>query len=711
MNNISIESLLNLVRERGGGRDEHFFLEFESLVHKLVEGVSIWNSDGNLLYANPSAKKHFGIDDSSQELINCMDVIVRMCDYKLTPISNKTFPVSKMLRGEPCDNDTLIGVSFENRQSWFHLNTYCASEKSVEGSVVCLTHEVSELVLRSQDLSQSAYYDSLTGLPNRLMLNDKIKTAVAHSKRSGHILAVCLMDLDGFKPINDTLGHEAGDEVLKVTADRLLENVRGEDTALRLGGDEFVLLINDLNTDDECVLALNRVLASIANPIPYGESVCSVTASIGVTLFPNDPSGVDKLLRHADQAMYKAKEKGKNSFELFDPTLASRNRANQNTLAIMAKALKNNQFQLYYQPQIDCQTGDVVGVEALIRWNHPILGVRSPGEFLPLIEKDDMIIDLGNWVISEAVAQIQKWEEDGINLSIGINISARQLLHKEFKSSLEKLYKGPLHKKVNPVELEILETAALEDMKSVARLINDSRKLNFSFALDDFGTGYSSLAHLKHLSVDTLKIDQSYVRDMLDDPGDLAIVQGIFGLSKAFNTKVVAEGVENIDQIMMLIGMGCKVIQGYAIAKPMPSDKFVKWFKNYNSNPVWQTALDRYPSRGQFELLVIEVAHRNWFEQIQMALRNGEKIPSLEDYDNCKLTAWYHGEGSRQYSHMARLHEMDANHRKVHQEHQRLCEQIDKNDEISAMLTIRELNELNNSLIVAIHQFRFQETL
>ncbi|MBF0357055.1 MAG: EAL domain-containing protein [Magnetococcales bacterium] len=711
MNSIAPKSSHNLISEIFIGNEEDCYNELELIGNQLTDGISVWNSDGNLLYANPNAKKHFKIDHSFQGPINCMDVMVRMCDFKHTPMTNKTFPISKAIRGEICDQDTIVGVNFDNKQEWFHFNVYALPGNSHDSSILCMTHEVSELVINSHDLSQSAYYDSLTGLPNRILLNEKVKTAIAHSKRSGHMLAVCLMDLDGFKPINDTLGHEAGDEVLKVTAERLLESVRGEDTALRLGGDEFVLLINNLNTDDECILALNRVLISIAQPIPFDKSVCSVTASIGVTLFPNDPSGVDKLLRHADQAMYKAKELGKNNFELFDPTLASRNRANQNTLTMMAKALEKKQFQLYYQPQIDCQSGSVVGVEALIRWNHPILGVRSPGEFLPLIEKDDLIIDLGSWVISEAMSQLKKWKEKGISLTIGINISARQLLHKDFKSSLEKFYHELSDKEDNPIKLEILETAALEDMKSVARLINESRKLNFSYALDDFGTGYSSLSHLKHLSVDTLKIDQSYIRDMQDDPGDLAIVQGIIGLSKAFNTEVVAEGVENIDQIMMLIGMGCKVVQGYAIAKPMPSDIFIQWLENYNSNPVWQTAHDRYPSRGQFELLVIEVAHRTWFEQIKTAFRNGEKIPSQESYETCKLTAWYHGDGAEHYSHLTRLHEMDANHRKVHQEHLKLCDQVANHDEISAMLTMGKLTELNNALIVAIHQFRFQEKL
>ncbi|MGN7611477.1 EAL domain-containing protein [Magnetococcales bacterium HHB-1] len=546
------------------------------------------------------------------------------------------------------------------------------------------------------------------------MLNDRMKTAIAHCSRNAQILAIGLLDLDGFKPINDTLGHEAGDEVLKVTADRLRENLRGNDTALRLGGDEFVLLINDLSSEDECILVLNRILSTIAKTISIGESTCQVTGSMGVTLFPHDSSAPGILLRHADQAMYKAKERGKNDFEMFDPTLASRHRANQGTLKRIAKGLEKGQFELHFQPQVNCATGEVVGLEALIRWNHPVLGIRSPGEFLPLLEKDDMIIEVGNWVIDEALSRWRRWRKEGIHLKIGINVAARQLLHKGFEDTLKRVHSALPPGCSVPLEIEILETAALEDMNSVARLINNCRKLGFTFSLDDFGTGYSSLAHLKHLSVNALKIDQSYVRDMFDDPGDLAIIQGIIGISKAFNAKIIAEGVENIDQIMMLIGMGCEVIQGYAIAKPMHGDKIPEWLAKYNSNPIWQAARDGYPSRGQFELLVIEVAHRHWFEQIERAMKQGVvktgKMPHLESYEQCKLTAWYRDQGTQNYGHLALLHELDAVHHKTHQKYQQLCEQIAAHDEISASMTIKELNELNNALIMVINQLRFQKT-
>nr|CRH05627.1 putative Diguanylate cyclase/phosphodiesterase with PAS sensor [Candidatus Magnetococcus massalia] len=685
------------------------------LCQTMVEGISIWYADGKLCYANDAALKLFGLVEAPQTSLHYTEIMTRMFDHNRASMTNETFPLSRTLRGDKTESNTLIGTTVKHLPIWFHLNAYpiTNSDQSLAPLILCVAHEVSDVVERSLNLSQSAYYDNLTGLPNRSLLHDRIKTGIAHSKRNGQILAVCMMDLDGFKPINDTYGHEAGDEVLKVTASRLLENMRGDDTAVRLGGDEFVLLINDLKSEDECILALNRILSSVSQPTPFGDAVCQVTGSMGVTLYPNDSSEPDTLLRHSDQAMYKAKERGKNDFEMFDPTLASRHRANKSTLSRIAKALDKKQFKLFYQPQVNCQTGEVVGVEALIRWDHPVLGIRPPGEFLPLVEKDDTIIALGNWVIGEALAQWQRWQAEGLDLTISVNISARQLLHKGFGETLQRVHASLPNGHSNPLELEILETAALEDLNSVARLINNSRQMDYKYALDDFGTGYSSLAHLKHLSVNTLKIDQSYVRDMLDDPGDMAIVQGILGISEAFNATVVAEGVENIDQVMMLIGMGCQVIQGYAIAKPMSHEKFAAWLANYNSNPVWKAARDTYPSRGQFDLLVIEVAHRHWFEQIQRSLQhnptNTAQMPPLESYDQCKLTSWYHGEGSKHHGHKALIHDMDANHRKVHDKYKRLCEQIDQKDEISAMLTIKELQELNNTLITAIHQLRMHD--
>ncbi|MBF0187920.1 MAG: EAL domain-containing protein [Magnetococcales bacterium] len=696
---------------------QHLLRTIETLCREMNEGVSIWDGDGQMLFANPTAQRQFSIGKEQESSLHYSEITGHLFDSHGAAMTHERFPLAQAVHGEAIEQETVIGIKREHQNVWFQLNIYplpSPQENAPKKLFLSLAHEVSEAVERGRDLSQTAHYDALTGLPNRALLNDRMKTALAHCTRTGQILAICLLDLDGFKPINDTLGHEAGDEVLKITANRLLENMRGNDTALRLGGDEFVLLINDLKSEDECVLVLNRILASIAKSITIGESVCTVTGSLGVTLFPNDPSDPGILLRHADQAMYKAKEHGKNDFEMFDPTLASRHRANRSTLARIAKAMQKKQFELHYQPQINCATGRMVGVEALIRWNHPVLGIRSPGEFLPLLEKDDMIIEVGNWVIQEALAQWRLWKAEGIDLTIGINIAARQLLHSGFGEMLKTVHASLPEGEANPLELEILETAALEDMNSVARLINDSRRLGYTYSLDDFGTGYSSLAHLKHLSVDALKIDQSYVRDMLDDPGDLAIVQGIIGIAEAFDAKIIAEGVENIDQIMMLIGMGCEIVQGFAIAKPMPGDKISAWLTNYNSNPIWQTARDSYPSRGQFEMLVIEVAHRHWFEQIERAYRDGAiekgRMPTLESYDQCKLTSWYLGEGAAQHGHHSLLHAMDVNHRKTHEKYQQLCDQVARHDGISASLTLKELNELNNTLIMAIHQLRFKES-
>ena len=451
--------------------------------------------------------------------------------------------------------------------------------------------DITRRKLAEDKMRQIAHFDALTGLPNRLLLADRLDQAIAQNQRNKKILAVCFMDLDGFKLINDSLGHEAGDLLLKEVGARLQTLLRGSDTVARLGGDEFVMLISDLNSEDECSQALQRILHSIASPYTLiGNTLSEISVSIGVTLFPADNSDPDTLLRHADHAMYAAKQAGKNCFQLFDARMEQRLQARQETLRRVARGLTAGQFQLHYQPKVDCRNNQVIGVEALIRWNHPILGKLTPNEFLPLLEDDDLALALGEWVLREALRQGRLWAAEGITLCISVNAFPRQLQRTNFPDVVAQAI-ADLWPDLPPGKfmIEITETAALRELDSIQKTIQACRKLGIAFSLDDFGTGYSSLSYLRQLTVDELKIDQSFVRDMLVDTEDMSIINGLIGLGRAFNLKVVAEGVETEAHIHRLLEQGCHIMQGYGIARPMPADQLGPWLKEFSDHPTWST--------------------------------------------------------------------------------------------------------------------------
>jgi diguanylate cyclase (GGDEF)-like protein/PAS domain S-box-containing protein len=456
------------------------------------------------------------------------------------------------------------------------------------GAPVLMVGTFSDITLLKQhekQLERIAHYDALTGIPNRVLLADRLQQALAHTKRAGSTLAVCYLDLDGFKLVNDTMGHEAGDKVLIEVTRRIKETIRGDDTVARLGGDEFAVLLQGLSAADECSASLDRLLEAISQPIEIKNKVFEVSASIGVALYPSDDHDADTLLRHADQAMYTAKQSGKNRYYLYDAENDQRARSHHEFMRRLALALAENEFELYYQPKVDMRSLQLAGAEALIRWRHPERGLLSPAEFLPAIEGTSLEVELGDWVVSTALAQLDIWHQSGLPMELSINISARHLQANDFTWKLKrKLLRHP-NLPQGCLQVEVLETAALEDIPLVIDTIERCRKIGISFALDDFGTGYSSLAYLGRLPIDTLKIDQSFIRDMLEDKGDRAIVQGVIALAKAFDRKIVAEGVETEELFRALLEMGCEYGQGYGIARPMPASCIPAWLEQWNSTP------------------------------------------------------------------------------------------------------------------------------
>jgi diguanylate cyclase (GGDEF)-like protein/PAS domain S-box-containing protein len=443
--------------------------------------------------------------------------------------------------------------------------------------------DISVLKEHEADLDRIAHYDVLTAVPNRRLLGDRLEQAIARARRLGKNLAVCYLDLDGFKPINDQFGHEGGDRLLVEIAQRLQSISRADDTVARLGGDEFVLLWNDIEHESECVQALERILSEVSAPMMLDGVPVAVSASIGVTMYPDDNVDADSLLRHADHAMYSAKQLGKNRYQMFDSRLERQISSRFEFLAKVGRALDRGQFELFFQPKVDCIAGKVTGVEALIRWNDPILGMIGPKEFLPLIENDNLALRTGRWVVEQAVRQARLWHEKGFDLPISVNLFPRHLKYPTFIDDLRSAiaqYWPDMPK--DRLLMEIVETSDLEELAPIESVIAECLDMGIGFSLDDFGTGYSSLVYLRRLSVEELKIDQSFVRDMLEDPDDQAIVVGVIGLGKAFGLRVVAEGVESERQAQHLVALGCPVVQGYGLGRPMPAHDLERWLADFS---------------------------------------------------------------------------------------------------------------------------------
>ena len=435
-------------------------------------------------------------------------------------------------------------------------------------------------------LSFSAHYDELTGLPNRTLLSDRMQQAMIKCQRNNQSMAVAFIDLDGFKGINDSYGHSVGDQFLRLITQKLKQSLREGDTLARIGGDEFVAVIDELGLPEDAHKVLWRLLEAAANELNINGNRLKTTASIGVTFYPENNCSPDQLLRSADQAMYKAKQLGKDCWHIFDIQEDVAVKSKIEEIERIRLAFYNEEFVLFYQPKIDLRSKQLIGMEALIRWNHPEQGILPPVVFLPIIEHDLLSIELGEWVIHTALEQLESWRSTSLEVPISVNISPMQLQSSDFVSRLKHILKKFPSRNLNNLEFEILESSALEDIDLAKEVINQCKQLGITFSIDDFGTGYSSLSYLKKIPAEYLKIDQTFVRDMLADADDCTIIKGIIELSKAFNLKVIAEGVETPAHGEVLTELGCFLAQGYGIAKPMSASDMPVWIKRWQGNPV-----------------------------------------------------------------------------------------------------------------------------
>jgi len=479
----------------------------------------------------------------------------------------------------------------KNGEVYAELQTV-TSVRNAQGQVthyVALFSDITSFKAQQAQLEHIAHYDVLTNLPNRALLADRLHQSMAQAQRRGDLLGVAYLDLDGFKTVNDQHGHAVGDQLLVALAARMKEGLRDGDTLARLGGDEFVAVLTDLADAAASLPLLQRLLDAASLPFQVGALSLQISASVGVSFYPQaEPTEPDQLLRQADQAMYQAKQAGKNCYHLFDTARDRNVRGLHEGVQRVRLALVQHELVLHYQPKVNMRSGQVVGAEALIRWQHPQQGLLAPAEFLPLIEDHALAIEVGEWVLNTALTQMALWQQDGLALQVSVNVGALQLQQSDFVQRLRSLLAS--HAQVPPasLQLEVLETSALKDIGYAAQVIEDCRQLGVTFALDDFGTGYSSLTYLRRLRVAQLKIDQSFVRDMLNNPDDLSILQGIIGLAAAFGREVIAEGVETVAHGTALLQLGCELAQGYGIARPMPAADLPAWAASWQPDPAWR---------------------------------------------------------------------------------------------------------------------------
>lgn len=553
----------------------------------------------------------------------------------------------------------------KNGETYTALETISAvydSQGAVQQYVILLL-DITVQKKHEIQLEYVVHYDALTGLPNRVLLAERLKHAMAQCRQREQKLAVVYLDLDGFKGVNDRHGQAVGDRFLIEISQRMGLVLRGSDILARLGGDEFAAVLLNVDDVDVCIPMLKRLLATASQEFNDNGVALKLSASLGVTFYPQkEELDADQLLRQADQAMYQAKLSGKRRFCFFDTEQDRKVRGHHDSLDRIRQGLADKEFLLYYQPKVNMRTGDVIGAEALIRWQHPEHNLLPPSAFLPIIEDHPLAIEIGDWVFKTALAQTAAWRAAGLFLPVSINVGALQLQQPNFVTKLRSRLNNYPTLQPCDLELEILETSALDDISHVSQVIRDCADLGVNFALDDFGTGYSSLTYLKRLPASTLKIDQSFVRDLLNNSEDLAILQGILGLAGTFQRKVVAEGVETVAHGTMLLELGCDLAQGYGIARPMPAADIPAWVDRWRPPEAW---LNRAPRRREdLPVLFAAVECRAWFSAVELQLAGKEKRRELERHAG-QFEAWLEGEGKATFATVQAFREIEALHEKA----------------------------------------------
>jgi|GEM_PF-1001833 len=569
------------------------------------------------------------------------------------------------------------------------------------GGFVTLYADITERKRHEFELEHQAHYDTLTGLPNRVLMADRLRQGLPLVQRRGHQLAVLFLDLDGFKAVNDKHGHAAGDQLLLTLAGRMKEVLRDGDTLARLGGDEFVAVLMDVDGPSSCEPILERLLLAVATPVRIDKIEAAVTVSIGLTLYPQQQEvDADQLLRQADQAMYAAKQSGKNRYHLFDAAQDLQLRGRFEDTQRLQQAFEAREFVLYYQPKVNMRSGRVVGAEALVRWQHPQRGVLSPAEFLPLIEDHPLMVELGRWVIQTALQQMAQWQQQGLRLPVSVNVAARQLQHSNFVQDIKAALATQPTLAPGDLQIEVLETSALQDMARVTGIMSQCVALGVQFSLDDFGTGYSSLTYLKQLPASMLKIDQSFVRDMLDDADDLSILLGVLDLANSFHRDVIAEGVETVEHGRMLLQLGCVLAQGYGISRPMPASAIPAWVTGWCGHAQWFDV--SVLPRQDLPLLFAMVEHRAWVSAVESYLLGERAAPPALDERLCRVGQWLDQDDGLLGKNEAAVKRLVALHQHIHELASCLCELKLQGQTQSLYIQLAPLLEARDELLAQL---------
>lgn len=545
---------------------------YRSIFENAIEGIYQSTPNDGYLAVNPALARMYGYD-SPQQLISTLRDIdhqvyvdpQRRLEFKR--LMSKHGVVTNFESRVHRRNGEIIWISENARAVYNGEGTLLFFEGTVEA--------ITERKLHEAEIQFQATHDALTGLPNRTLLYDRMQRAVLHSQRYGNLTAIAFLDLDQFKFINDSLGHQVGDELLKITAQRLTSCLRESDTVARQGGDEFVLLLTDQPNEEAITHTMQRVLHEVSQPWKANDLEFQITCSIGLTLCPDDGRDAETLLKNADSAMYKAKELGRNNFQYFSAEMNTSVTDRLELLNRLRQAISNEDFVLHYQPKVSLASQKIIGAEALVRWNSAHSGMVSPASFIPLAEETGLIIPLGEWVLRTACRQNRAWQDAGYPaIPISVNLSPRQLARGDIVEVVERIL-DETGLQAQYLELEITESVMTTDVEKSFALLTRLRALGVKISLDDFGTGYSSLSYLKRFPVDTLKIDQSFVRDIATDQDSAAIVKAIISLGRNLNLTVLAEGIESAEQFRFLLENGCDEGQGYLMSKPIPNKNFV----------------------------------------------------------------------------------------------------------------------------------------
>lgn len=549
------ETLLKGIAEAGLG------------VHVTQEGRYIYTNDINL------ATK-YGYDNVAVTKPSFLDAIHPEDRAKVAEMHQRR------LRGENVPSTYEVGLLQKDGKRREHEVSVIVIPNTDPQQTLIVTKDITERKTIEKKIEHMAHHDALTGLPNRVLAQDRMERAIAYSDRHNTLSALLFIDLDGFKAINDTLGHTIGDDVLQSVSQRLKECIRESDTISRQGGDEFLLILSEITTIEEIKIVAEKLIHTFDQPIYTQNHTLSVSASIGIAIYPNDGENFETLQQNADTAMYKAKESGKNTYVFYTKQMSHYQVDQFKLQSHLKTAITERAFVLHYQPQIDLTTNRIIGAEALIRWNHPQMGMVSPMSFIPLAESSGLIVPIGQWVIEESCRQAVLWHQQGLLITVAVNISAIQFK----RGNLLEVISNALNSSgLNPhyLEVELTESIMMHDVSTTLQAVQALKGLGIQLSIDDFGTGYSSLAYLKRFAVDKLKIDQSFVRDILQDQEDAVIVSTIIQMAKSLNLKTIAEGVESKEVLALIEEFGCDEVQGYYFAKPMESFQFERYYQQY----------------------------------------------------------------------------------------------------------------------------------